>query len=163
MIDWSRIPNFSPEEFTENPNKYAEPDLIYNIQKTRSLFNKPIFPSPVDGALARTYGSQDSQHYIGSFIKPERLSTALDWFCPSISGHKVFWILYGSCLWTGIGVYFNGRWGGSPCLRYHTDIRPEQFQDRLPLIWYKYRNKTKYPQLSISAYHEFFNLLNQER
>mgnify|MGYP006442137921 CR=1 FL=1 len=72
MIDWRGARNFSPGEFSEDPDKYAEPRLIYNLQKTRSLLNRPIFPSPVDGALARTYGSMDYPHYIGSFKKPER-------------------------------------------------------------------------------------------
>lgn len=161
MIDWRKAPNFSPDEFSENPDKYAEPDLIYSLQRTRSVLNRPVIPSPVNGALARTDGSIDSQHYIGSFKNPSRFSSALDWFCPDMSGHKVFWTLYGCCLWTAIGVYFGGRYGGSPCVRFHTDIR-ERSED-LPLVWYVDGSEEKYPFASTVAYRHFFNLLERER
>lgn len=126
MINWSKVYKLEAKEFSEDPDKYAEPELIYSLGKLRKLLDSIMRPSPVSGALARLYGKGTSQHYaIG------RKSTASDVFIEGIPFEIYSKILY-SKLFTGIGIYLdtNGP-DGLPWVMFHLDIRQMEY----PFVW----------------------------
>jgi hypothetical protein len=86
MIDWERVPNFRRSEFREDPNHYAQSKLIYRLQDYRTYSNRRIYISPVEGALARFSGDEDSRHYAVG-----RKSDAVDIF---VDGYPLYnWIM----------------------------------------------------------------------
>ncbi len=126
MINWNNVYKLSPEEFSEDPNKYADPKLIYSLGKLRELLDMRMFPSPVSGALARQKGSKTSQHYAVN-----RLSTASDVFIEGIPFAILTKVLF-SNLFTGVGIYLDTRGpDGKPWVMFHLDIRKRYF----PFIW----------------------------
>lgn len=126
MINWDYVYKLAPHEFSEDPDKYAEPELMYSLGNLRKLLGTKMRPSPVPGALARLHGKETSQHYaIG------RKSTASDEFIEGIPFEIYSKILY-SNLFTGIGIYLdtNGV-DGMPWIMFHLDIRKRDY----PFIW----------------------------
>lgn len=160
MIKWNDIYKLSPGEFSEDPDTYAEPELIYSLGKLRELLGSPMYPSPVKGALARQYGSKVSQHYAVN-----RLSTASDQFITGIPFDIFSKIMY-SNLFTGIGIYPDTKGpDGKPWVMFHLDIRKRAY----PWIWfchklYDTKEKTisdcyRYPQKNP----EYWRLFNDDK
>jgi hypothetical protein len=163
MIDLSTIPNFRPSEFSEDIQKYADPHMLRTLQRTRNLVGKSMYPSPVEGALAR-FNSKDksSQHYA-----VDRKSTAVDCFVDEIPV-KVFSLVWGDPEgFTGVGIYFNGMYRGKPQVRYHFDTRKIEergYQKQQKLVWFvDEKGNICYPQTSTKNLMTFYNLLSQRR
>lgn len=141
IINGIDMPNFSPGEFSEDPNQFAHPDLLTNAQKFRTILNSKIYPSKSIGSLARSYGSKTSLHFVMR-IYGENLSKAWDIFCDT----PIFraWTIALNCnLWGGVGVYFDTKGNNDqlwPML--HLDLRPH------PLIWYRDKGEYFYPNTS---------------
>lgn len=159
-INWNDIKNFSSTEFPEDPNKYANPELIYVLQDLRVLYNMKIYPSPVSGALARFTGSITSQHYVGSKTEPTRLSTGIDVFPEGVPFAFLCTVLKIPTI-LGIGIYIdtNGP-DGKPWVMFHLDIRRKGFTKDIPLIWVakkinegnQVKTKYYYPQTTVSKW-----------
>ncbi len=153
-IQWDYVYRLSSNEFSEDPDKYAEPELIYSLSTLRKLLGVVMLPSPVPGALARDYGSKRSQHYA-----IDRLSTASDMFIEG-SPFEIFSKIIFTKLFTGIGIYLdtNGP-DGKPWVMFHLDIRKHDSF----FVWIvekvngvdKYRYPYKNPK--------YWKLLNDER
>jgi len=135
-IDWGLVPSFSPKEFSEDPNEFSDPKIIYLLQEARNKYQKRIFPSPVKGALARFGGSVTSQHYVGP--SPEnitRYSTALDIF-PEGTPFEFYTVLLSIPGIGGIGVYLDTKGSdGKPWVMFHMDLRDISIERKVPLIW----------------------------
>jgi len=118
-IDWSIVQNFNPrtDAFSEDPDKHADPNLIYEIDNYRSMLGKPVYVSPVPGALARFEGSTQSQHYAVG-----RKSTAIDGIPTGDIKHA--WLLaVSSGIFGGVGLYPHTRFKNKPWPMLHLDIR----------------------------------------
>jgi len=137
MIDWKKVKYFNPSEFSEDPDIYADPELIYSLDKYRGMLGvNRIFPSPAKYALARSHGSSNSQHWVGpNLLKPTRKSTAVDIFCEGVP-YDNYAILLGSKLFNGIGVYLSTTGpDGLPWVMFHVDTRKTGFNEDTPLVW----------------------------
>ena len=153
MIDWLKVDYFNTHEdkFSENPDDYAEPKLIYNLDSFRKIVGRPISPSPVTGALARfDLDSINSRHYA-----VDRESDAIDVF---VSAEPATTFIHAiSCrLWGGIGIYFDTKFRGKQHIMYHLDCRP--LKNGLPVIWYRLNGKYFYPKTADEMI-MLFNLL----
>ena len=161
MIHWNAL-NFNKKEFSEDPDLYADESLIYSLDSFRNQTKKPIYPSPIKGALARFDGSETSQHFA---IK--RKSTAIDFFCEGFQ-MEVFLLLYKSALFTGIGMYLDTTGpDGKAWIMFHADIRKSK--QTVALFWIVKKeydpikdaliNKYYYPQYK----NEYWSLLKNEK
>lgn len=166
MIDWSKVYKLKPQEFSEDPDEYADPILIHNLGVIRRYTNEKMLPSPVFGALARFKGSDTSQHFVGPKDNLIRKSTASDVFCEG-SPFANYSVILASGLFNGIGVYLDTKGpDGKPWVMFHLDIRKHGFNDLTPLIWIvekvfdpiknKKVDKYRYPQV-LTKYWELFN------
>jgi len=163
VIRWESLYRLTRSEFSENPDIFAEPALMYGLSDLRSSTQKRIFPSSASGALARHDGRQTSQHFVGPKETPIRKSTACDIFC---EGSPIFTFTSILSLHTfkGIGIYLDTKGpDGLPWVMFHVDIRPNGFNDNSPLIWIveKINGKDfyRYPQ----ADHKYWDLFNDAR
>ena len=149
MINGVDMPKFSPGEFSEDPNKFAHPELLRKAQQFRTILRAKIFPSKAEGALARTSGNKTSWH----FVDDVKLSMAWDIFCNT----HIFkaWTVALSCgLWKGLGVYFDTHGNnGKPWPMLHLDLRPK------PLIWYRDDGEYFYPHTSKTFFYDLQTLL----
>jgi len=138
-----QMPNFSKDEFSEDPDLYAHPEMLFNLQVQRTKWGHPFVLSKAQGALARFDDKAvGSQHYAMN-----RYSTAIDGF-PQMNIFKAWSMALNSGLWGGIGVYFdtkNNRGVEQPML--HLDTR-ERFE---PTLWY--RDKGKYVYRSDKSFY----------
>ena len=159
-IDWRKVYKLSADEFSEDPNKHAEPELIYSLGKLRKLLRTIMRPSPVKGALARFSGKTTTQHYAVG-----RKSTGSDQFIEGIPFEIYSKILF-SRLFTGVGIYLDTKGpDGLPWVMFHLDIRKRDF----PFIWIakkeydprkkEFRTFYKYPQYDS----KYWSLLNDDR
>lgn len=160
-IDWKDISKFTPDEFSEDPDKYAEPELIYRLNFYRVKSKSKIKPSSIKGALARFDGGT-SQHT----IKDNKLSKAVDIFQEGIP-FKNYSLLLSMGLFNGIGIYLDTAGpDGLPWIMFHVDIRNRGYGYGNPLIWIvekvvdpsdptKRINKYRYPQYE-SKYWKLF-------
>jgi len=166
MINWDKVYKLSANEFSEDPDKFADPQLIYSLGNLRKQLKNKMRPSPVKGTLARHTGSEDSQHFVGPEINPIRKSKASDVFCEGYP-FQTLSIVLSTGHFNGVGVYLDTKGpDGLPWVMFHLDIRPNGFATNLPLIWivekvydaekdkkvYKYR----YPQFD-PQYWKLFN------
>jgi len=128
-----------------------------------------MYPSPISGTLARSTGSQTSQHHVGPKEKPFRKSTASDIFCEGVPFSNYSSIL-ASRLFKGIGIYLDTKGpDGKPWVMFHVDIRPSGFNSNSPLIWIVEKvydplkdetvDKYRFPQ----ADPKYWKLFNDER
>ena len=162
MINWEEIYKLESNEFSEDPDKYADHELIYALSDIRQFTQRKLRPSKASGALARFEGSITSQHYVGSMGYPERKSTASDIFCEGIP-FSTYSSIIASRLFKGVGVYLD-TYGpdGLPWVMFHVDIRPRGFNQNSPLIWIveksEGKNVYKYPQ----AEPQYWSLLNDK-
>jgi len=125
-IEWDKVNYFEPDEFSEDPDKYADPALIYSLDIFREMLQYKIYPSPVTGALARfDDGKSGSRHYAVS-----RKSDAIDIFC-NTSILEAWTIAIRSGLWKGIGVYFDTFYRNRDWCMLHLDNRSTN------LLWYR--------------------------
>ncbi len=118
-IDWNMVRNFNPnsDDFSEDPNKYAEPQLIYDLDHYRNLLGVPVFVSPVPGALARFDGSVNSRHFAR-----DRKSDAIDIF-PSGDMRRA-WLIATTCgLFGGVGLYPYTKYRAKKWPMLHVDKR----------------------------------------
>jgi len=142
MINWAKIPDFQPHEFPEDPNKHADPQLMYSLQDYRYLLGRAFFPSPVPGALARD--DKSSEHFSNDKFK----SRAIDGFpkgCPA----DAWQIALSSQLWGGIGLYLDTHYQGKKWVMLHLDLRPlgHNHANNTVLLWIRDKNgKYVYPQ-----------------
>ena len=156
MINWSIVSYFSPtgDKWSEDPNKFASPRLIYSLDRFRTILNAPIYPSPAPGALARETGRPSSRHYVGSFKSPVRRSDAIDVFC-SAPPLLVFSLALRYSVWGGIGVYFDTKYDSKEHVMFHFDLRPV---DNLKVVWYRQDHKY-YSLKTAEDWRVFFELL----
>ncbi|MEE9573497.1 MAG: hypothetical protein V3W20_10645 [Candidatus Neomarinimicrobiota bacterium] len=165
-IDWSKLPNFTFDEFSIDPNGLVSPELLYSIQYTRIDINEKIRNSPDVKSLVRFSGSKKSQHYVGPGPdKIKRLSTGIDVFC---EGHPYdnYQKILASRKYNGIGIYLDTVWNG-PWIMFHLDQRPQVFSNGFPLIWIVEKikidnelvNKYRYPVND----NKWWALLNDDR
>jgi len=161
MINWSNVSNFKKTEFSADPDKYVEPVLIYCLDYLRTMLNKKIIPSPVNGSLARFGGSKTSQHYVGKLNEEIiRLSTACDVFIEGTTFSN-FCTIMSSRLFNGIGIYLDSTGpDGKPWCMIHLDIRRVGFSALVPLIWIAEKDSQnkwsyKYPQYNIGQWDLF--------
>lgn len=126
------LKNFSIDEFSEDPIKYADEDLINNLDKLRDFIGKPIYPSPVKGALARFDGSKKSQHYAIN-----RKSTAIDIFV-DCSPFEAFIKILQSKLFNRVGIYFDTYYNNKNHVMFHVDLKDQN------LIWLRDNYKYSY-------------------
>ena len=145
-INWDDIEGkdyiryFEPSEFSEDPDVFAEPQLIININEYRNLLMSKVFPSPMGGALARFDDkAKGSEHYAVN-----RKSTAIDVF-PEGSILNAWMVALTSRLWTGIGVHFDTTYKDKHWCMLHLDNREK------PLIWYRINEKDYYYPLYSDA------------
>ncbi len=125
IINNKKINNFTKDEFSEDI-KYAHTDLLQNLDLLRDFVGCAIFPSPVQGALARfDQKSKDSQHYAKN-----RLSTAIDVFVNTDPFEAYCKILY-SKLFRRVGVYFDTKYRNKPWVMFHLDLKDQD------LLWYR--------------------------
>lgn len=141
-IDWNKIDYFREEEFPEDPETYADPFLIYSLDKFRAMLGAPVYPSPVSGALARFDKKSDySRHYA-----VERKSDAIDVYCKA----PIFqaWSTAISCeLFNGVGVYFDTHYKNKHWCMLHLDRR------RHKSLWL--RNYHKYTSTESTDFWEY--------
>jgi len=131
---WHGITKFTAKEFPEDPTLYVERELIVRLNRFRLLLGKVVVPSPVKGATARFEdGAKDSQHYVnlGRGIK----SKAVDIFC-SCDPLYAYHTLISSNLFNRIGVYFDTKFGGTPHVMFHVDLKPINVGS-LPILWFR--------------------------
>lgn len=162
MINLAKIPDFSLDNFPEDPDEYAEPQLLYNLQTQRNIFGKPIIPSPVGGALARTAADQiKSQHYADP--KKKIKSKAVDVF-PEGDPLKNLILALSSQLWGGLGVYFDTEYGGKTWVMFHFDIRDlgEEHKKKMTLLWFRIEGAYFYPQYSQGRMEQLFKIFQRE-
>ena len=152
IINGIDMPNFSPGEFSEDPNEFAHPELLTKAQEFRTLLRAKIFPSKAKGALARMYGNQTSMHYVNR-VYGNNLSKAWDIFC-NTHIFKAWTVALNCGLWKGIGVYFDTHGNnGKPWPMLHLDLRPK------PLLWYRDDGEYVYPHTSNTFYYDLQGLL----
>lgn len=161
-INWNNVTNFSASEFPEDPDLYADPQVIYALDQEREWLGKRVWPSPAEGGLAR-FGEDDrgGQH----FAAPEEgiYSKAVDRFP---EGHiKQAWLLsISSGLWGAVGIYTdtNGP-DGSRWPMLHSDLRAPgvgHSQDHM-LLWHKDRHGYHYIQYDLEALDRLITLLEK--
>jgi hypothetical protein len=122
---------FKKDEFPEDI-KYANPELLTKLDMLREFINKPIYPSPAPGALARFSGSTTSRHYAVN-----RLSDACDIFI-DCNTFDAFLLILQSKLFNRVGVYFDTYFHNKPHTMFHVDLKDQQ------LIWYRDAGKYFY-------------------
>lgn len=157
MIDWKEIEYFIPEEFPEDPDEHADPVLITKLNYFRKMRGLPIYPSPVEGALAR-FGL--SNHGSFHYAEGEYKSKAIDFYSEG-TAYSTFIELLGSNLFGGIGVYFNAMYNWQPWVRFHVDLRKlgEKHAKDNVLVWYvNKKGERYYPQYDKSKYGEMLSL-----
>jgi len=161
-INWSDITKFKKEDFSEDPDKYAEPELIYRLNYFRIKYGLPIYPSPVSGALAR-FDDGTSQHS----VKKWRLSNAVDVF-PEGYPIQVYNYALSLRLFNGIGIYLDTTGlDGFSWIMFHFDIRDTGYANGIPLIWIAEKimengeliTKYRYPQIEP----KYWSLLKDDR
>lgn len=134
-IDWNFVKNFSPDEFPEDPDKYADVETIYALQTIRNVLKKPIYPSPEDGALAR-FDAEDesSQHYCN--LSQGIYSKACDWFTDAWPNETFICLisLRSKYIFNAFGIYLDTYLWGKHWPMFHTDTRAP---DGLPLMWFR--------------------------
>jgi hypothetical protein len=127
------MPDFTNGEFPEDPDLYAHPVLLGNMQKTRNIVNCEMYVSTASGALARfDDDSNRSKHYAMN-----KYSEAIDVFF-NCNPYKAFLMLLQSGLWGGIGVYFDTERKGVKHVMFHLDLRNKK------LMWFRLGGKYFY-------------------
>ncbi|MCP3683310.1 MAG: hypothetical protein GY861_11530 [bacterium] len=161
-INWSKVYKLSPGEFSEDPNEFAEPSLIYSLSDVRKLTDNRMFPSPVEGSLARQGGT--SQH---SITENKKKSKASDVFMEGVPIYNYSLIL-ASGRFNGIGIYIDTTGpDGLPWVMFHLDIRSRGFRTNVPWVWIvkkEYDNTTEeivnnymYPQKDPQLWRELYD------
>lgn len=131
MIDWNNVRFFNEEEFPKGEAQHMSEDALERYIIARNITNIPWYPSKVKGALARLDGSKTSRHYAAG-----RKSDALDFF-PGKNVDLAWFLhqLYGSCLFGGIGLYFDTNgYDHSSDVMFHVDCRHPSMG--FPLVWF---------------------------
>lgn len=151
-MDWTKVKHFKPKEFSEDPDLYADPKLIYILDDFRQYLDERMYPSTHPGALARFDDkSKASQHYAKN-----RKSKAIDGF---LEGQPLynFYAALSFGRFKGIGIYIDTHFSDldASWAMFHLDIRTTGFGP-YPLIWmrsgpYRYL----YPQLNEIDRHKF--------
>ena len=148
-----QFPNFSREEFSEDPVKYASAELLRTLQEFRNFIDVPIHPSPAEGALARDYLPSSSLHY----ITENALSRAVDVFIDAPACF-VFTKLLQFGKFTGIGIYFDRVYVCFPRVLYHLDIRNIN-GNHDKVLWYQKDRLSRYVYLLKESYREYEELI----
>jgi len=160
-IQWNKVRFFSKtgDQWPESPDRYADPKLIYTLDKYRDLLGHPVYVSPVYGALARFNDSPNvsktSRHYVGNRNHPERLSDAIDIF-PSSSEKKSWLTALSMPEWGAIGIYFDTYFQGQRRFMLHLDLRPIH---KARVLWFRIDKKYYYPLKDSSVLDRLFNFL----
>lgn len=149
LINGIDMPKFTPYEFSENPDLYAHPDLLIGLQTYRNILGSIIYPSPVQGALARFNENHNSMHSVYKSGN-EGLSKAIDVFC-NTSIFKAWTVALNSNLWGGIGVYFDTKYNGMVWPMLHLDKR------NVPLVWFRSEGIYYYPHTTKDFYSELLD------
>ena len=115
----------SPAEYNTAGTNWAphlDAALAVRQDVVRHIIGRPLYNSPVDGAVGRHAGQSDkSQHnvdYYGSV-------RAADFFVPGAPAAEVVTAMM-QAGFTGIGVYPGGLWKGEQETRYHGDVRSDR-------------------------------------
>lgn len=126
--DWS-YEFFKKHEWTDKDElKLLDRGLLELADHVRISLKSVMIPSPAKGAFARTTGSKRSKHYAVG-----RLSTAGDFFIPSLSVEEIFvkMSMMEGLDGVGIGFYTNKSLYGNNVPMIHLDIRESK------LIWFE--------------------------
>ena len=159
MITWTKAPDFKPSEFSENPDKFADPRLIYNLQDYRNLLGKKVYPSPVPGALARS--DKVSQHYYN--LEADIKSRAGDVFVEGCTA-EAWQIAVTSQLWGGVGLYLNTLFKNQKWLMLHLDLRAlgKNHSKKTVLLWIRdKKGQYRYPQYEKGGMKYLFKTLKK--
>lgn len=144
QIDWEVIKKFAPDEFPEDPNRYARPKLIYRLDSYRLLLGEYVYPSPTAGGLARfDNASKGSRHYAWG----KQLSDAVDVFPEGDPGRALLIAL--TCqLFGGVGLYLDTEHDGHNWPMIHLDLRSlgRNHADKTALLWVRRNGQYTYPQ-----------------
>jgi hypothetical protein len=148
--------NFDSSEFSEDPTKYAHPDLIKKLQAQRDFNGAAIYPSEATGATARMYAADMTEsEYKSIYMKNpsrhcvliDRKSTAQDWFS-ALDPYQTLCQILRSGLWYGVGIYFDTRDNhGKNAVMFHTD-----FGRARRLLWLRENGKRFYETAGKSFY-----------
>ena len=136
--------------------------MIYELQSIRTEYAKPIYLSPVPGALARLAGSDTSRHYA-----VDRKSDAIDIFPTGIPFEFYTHLITHQNI-GGMGVYLDTTGpDGNPWVMFHMDLRRKR--NNRPLLWIakkiwnvkkqEFTTKYYYPQSD----YKHWSLLNNEK
>jgi len=162
MIPWEDIDHLSPtgDVWSEDPDRYANPQIILAVDYFRHILGAPVFPSPVPGALARFDGSETSRHWVGDAEEPSRQSDALDIFC-GIDIRTAYLTALTMRDFGAIGVYFDTHYRHQPHCLLHLDLRHlEASNPNQPtVIWYREDGEYHYPSKNRAASKRMLELL----
>lgn len=125
-INWAEVNHFTPDEF-HGQTDLIEPRLVVAIDQLREILGGRLRISPAPGAIARDYGSDRSQHWVGDLDNPVRLSTGIDLFPLDNSLGEVYAAAKQVPMIGGVGLYPD--WSPSPGV--HVDIRPRKLDGTL--------------------------------
>lgn len=122
--DWGLVDNFAASEWKQNSSELYDLDfgVILMADRVRDAIGVSMYPSPVDGAFSRKYGSTTSRHYAVG-----KLSIAGDFFIPNMSAVEVLVRLYAmKDRPKGLGIYLDTIYNGVPCVMIHIDLREDE-------------------------------------
>lgn len=141
-IDWERIEHFSPEEF-DDPDypgswKHMNPQTILDLNEIREKTGWRIVTHNKFGlhgcVCVESSGHSDkSRHYV------ENECDAVDWHFDNNVDPRLQAMIVLKSKFTGIGIYYDWQWAGSPlAIGFHTDRR------RNPQVWKRENGKYLY-------------------
>lgn len=120
QIDWSELDHFKESEFPAGVTEKVSPAFLCKLDKFRKKLGCIVRPSPLAGGWFRTDGSTTSRHYIGSG-EMLRQSDAGDVFPDCDLFYAMLTAIQSG--FTGVGLYFDTKYGGKPKPMLHLDTR----------------------------------------
>lgn len=121
--------HFTESEFPDRALYHMSPGFLHTLLRFRNQVGIPLRPSTNPAGWYRTHEKyQYSRHYA-----VRRRSDAGDLF-PVHSPGRAF--LAAMNYFTGVGIYFDTRWGNTPKIMLHLDTRQQP-----PVIWIRRQNR----------------------
>ena len=156
-LDWSKIPNFSKEEFPDNVLYYMDERIIYALSDIRQKSGCPILPSPVTRAHVR-HDNSGSRH---STLNKTRLSDATDFFCAWEDAMEILLAIRNHPDIRGYGIYDSMMISGAPGEKamFHIDTRPRG----IVCWWGKGRDPVNYVYMSPEELKEYLKKFLQKK
>jgi len=128
-MDWKSIEHFTPEEFDDphvpGSHTHMSHATIASLENLRDWTGWPIITHNKFGlrgcvCVDPDGHSKNSYHY----IEHQEGCSAVDWHfvCNAEPREQALMVLQAG--FTGIGIYYDWRWGGKPLsIGFHTDMR----------------------------------------